>query len=243
MKTSEYTAMEQREKDYWWHVGRLAIIDLQLRKHIGFRKQKILNIGCGTGGTVSVLQQYGTVVNVDVSAEALRLLRRNGYKGQRVVGHKLPFADGEFDVVVAFDVLEHIEHDQAALLEWRRVLNDRSGKLLITVPAYQWLWSSHDVSLQHFRRYTVSKLAWDVNKTGFAPVFKSYAITFSLPLVAGFRFLNKLTGRELDDKASYVTLPNAVNGIFIFILKCESRLLQWIRLPFGTTVLGVFRTR
>jgi ubiquinone/menaquinone biosynthesis C-methylase UbiE len=240
MKKSEYAQMAARESTYWWHIGRLRIVDEQLSKISSNKRLKILNIGCGTGGTVTVLERHGEVTNVDVSREAIKFLKAKGHDGILVNGAKLPFRDGQFDLVVAMDVLEHIEYDQESLAEWRRVLQDK-GNVLITVPAYSWLWSGHDISLHHWRRYTKSKLVWDLKKVSMRPVKSTYAISFSLPLVAGFRMLNKLIGKEIDDESSYVDLPAPINSLFTALLTIESRWLKTFSLPAGTTVIGIFR--
>jgi ubiquinone/menaquinone biosynthesis C-methylase UbiE len=146
--------MSDREKNYWWHVGRLDILEKQIetiQKDNGDKPLSILNIGCGTGGTVAMLERHASeLVNVDVSKEAIKFMKQSGYSAILVEGTSLPFNANKFDLVVAFDVLEHIEDDSSALKEWRRVLK-KGGTLLITVPAHQWLWSGHDVPLQHFR--------------------------------------------------------------------------------------------
>lgn len=240
MKKSEYGQMAHNEKTYWWHIGRLSIVDAQLQS-ISSRKTKlrILNVGCGTGGTIKTLEKYGIVTNIDTSKEALKYMKLSGHDGILINTPVLPFKDESFDVVVALDVLEHIENDQTALLEWRRVLKE-SGKVLITVPAYQWLWSGHDESLHHWRRYTTSKLRWDLDKVSFNANKVSYAIAFSLPLVAGFRVLHKLTRKTMTDQSSYVQLPGSINSFFSALLKLEAIWLSRFSLPFGTTVLGIF---
>ncbi len=151
MKVSEYQKMAELEDSYWWHVGRKSIISQQMKRLNLKKRPKILNIGCGTGGMIPLFEQYGDVTNVDVSNEAIKFCKQQGYKDIfKYNGKKLPFKNNSFGMVVATDVLEHIEDDDAALVEWRRVLKP-NGHLLITVPAYQWLWSEHDESLQHYR--------------------------------------------------------------------------------------------
>lgn len=192
MNIVEYERMAHYEKEYWWHIGRLEIIKSYLgiaTKSLPVKKTKILNIGCGTGGTIDTLEQYGKVTNVDVSDEAIKFMKQHGYKNiKKVSGIKLPYAANTFDIVGAFDVLEHIKSHEAALKEWRRVLKP-GGAIVLTVPAYKWLWSAHDTSLHHFRRYTTTQLADMADDIKLFPMKLSYAIVFSLPLVAGFRFL------------------------------------------------------
>ncbi|MFO0971610.1 MAG: class I SAM-dependent methyltransferase [Candidatus Saccharimonadales bacterium] len=229
--------MEKREKEYWWHLGRLDIIDAQLekvKKSMNDKKLKILNIGCGTGGTVATLEKFGEVYNVDTESLAIKLLKKNGFKNGKVVqGNELPFKEGFFDAIVAMDVLEHIDAENEALTEWNRVLA-ADGQLLITVPAYAWLWSYHDIALHHFRRYNKSQLKVAVEGARFQIIKRSYMITFSLPLVVLFRILSNFSKKK--GETSYVDLPQPVNGLFTLLLKVEAKFLKFAGLPFGTSV-------
>ena len=234
--------MAEREQTYWWHLGRLRIIETYLRNsHKQPKKLKILNVGCGTGGTIDMLEKFGMVDNVDISDEAINFMKKRGYKRlTKVYGVALPFKDKAYDVVGAFDVLEHIEQEADALKEWRRVLKDE-GSIIITVPAYQWLWSGHDVSLYHKRRYTIKRLAIAAKGAELTPEKLSYAIVFSLPLITGFRFLNKILRRKTDAETSYVDVPRFINTIFTRLLYIEARLHSKIRFPAGTSVVAVLR--
>jgi ubiquinone/menaquinone biosynthesis C-methylase UbiE len=234
--------MSEREKDYWWHLGRIKIIDTYLNRFI-FKneKNKILNVGCGTGGTIKMLEKYGDVDNVDISEDAIKFMKKEGYtKIKKVEGTKLPYKDKSFDLVIALDVLEHIEYDKEALKEWERVLKP-GGKVLLTVPAYQRLWSEHDISLYHFRRYRKGELHRKGTETRLNPVKISYAIVFSLPLVAGFRLLNKVLGRKVDSETSYVNLPKALNSIFTYLLSVEAFFHKYINFWFGTSLIAVYQ--
>ncbi len=239
MKKAEYRRMAEREQSYWWHVGRLKIIERYLTIACEERKDNtILNIGCGTGGTLPTLEKFGTVTNVDVSDDAINFMKQHGYKVDKVGGIKLPYKDKSFHLVGSFDVLEHIEEDVEALKEWRRVLRP-GGKIVLTVPAYQWLWSEHDVSLHHFRRHTVRSIRKKAQLAGLRPLRASYAIAFSLPLVAGFRGINKIMGRKTDSETSYVNVPNWVNVLFSKFLFAEAVGHKYIRYPIGTTVVAI----
>ena len=240
MNTAEYFEMEKHESSYWWHVGRIRIIDNQHKIHLkNGKKHKMLNVGCGTGGTIDMLQQYGTVHNVDIADEALAFMRQKGYKNlKKVSGIALPYRDNTFDTVGAFDVLEHIEKDNDALLEWYRVLKP-GGKLFLTVPAYTWLWSGHDTALHHQRRYRRSHMRKMLHSHGFEIKKLSYAIVFSLPLVAGFRMLKSITNAKVDSKTSYVELPTWLNSFFTKLLHAEAWFHRYIDFPSGTTVLAV----
>lgn len=239
MNKLEYTRMAEREKTYWWHVGRLAIID-QLMKIVvkENKKVKILNIGCGTGGTISTLEKFGQVENVDVSDDAIRFMKGLGYNVKKANGLALPYKNQEFAIIGAFDVLEHIEDDVTALKEWQRVLMP-GGHIVLTVPAYTWLWSGHDVSLHHFRRHTRKSIKERAEKAGLRVKKSSYAIVFSLPLIVGFRSLNKLLGRKTDSESSYVNVPMWINNLFIAALRVEAKGHSFLAYPFGTSVVAI----
>jgi SAM-dependent methyltransferase len=239
MEEVEYARMAEREFSYWWHVGRLRIIETYLQKATKAKKDvQILNVGCGTGGTLSTLERYGTVDNVDGSDDAIAFVRQLGYtRVKKMDGAELPYKDKVYDVVGAFDVLEHIKDDTAALKEWARVLKD-DGSILITVPAYQWLWSGHDVALHHFRRYTRSRLKQVAMAAGLAASRASYAFSFSLPLVAGFRLMRQMSDSKAGLETSYVDIPGWVNGMFTNILYIEARAHRYMPLPAGTSVIA-----
>src|ERR1700719_1796057 len=121
VKTNEYARMAQHEQSYWWHVGRLEIIQTYL-KHVSRNKSNsaILNIGCGTGGAIGTLEQFGDVDNVDTSDDAIAFVKARGYKNIiKIDDIALPFEDETYDIVGAFDVLEHIEDHERALSEWK----------------------------------------------------------------------------------------------------------------------------
>lgn len=242
MNTVEYARMAERERTYWWHAGRLSVIDTWLAKWVVQGKNAtILNVGCGTGGTLPVLEKYGQVENIDVSDEAIKFMKDAGYKVKKVTDHTLPYKDNSFDVVVAFDVLEHIERHEEALKEWNRVLRT-GGTILFTVPAYQWLWSDHDTSLHHYRRYT-KKLIRSITPPGSHISRSSYFIVFSLPLVVGFRYINKILGRQSDSETSYVNVPPIVNSLFTGLLNFEAKFHKFISFPFGTSVITAIRKK
>lgn len=242
MKKSEYARMAEREKTYWWHLGRLRIIQTYVSIAVkGKKTAKIMNVGCGTGGTIDMLEEFGRVDNVDISDDAIKFMKKCGYtRLTKVDDIKLPFKAKSYDMVGAFDVLEHIENQTGALKEWKRVIKD-DGAIVITVPAYQWLWSDHDKSLYHERRYTTRRLKQAAREAGLRVERKSYAIVFSLPLVVTFRITNKLRGKVTDSETSYVDVPDWVNRLFTWFLYIESEFHKVIPFPFGTSVVTILR--
>jgi SAM-dependent methyltransferase len=245
VKKNEYARMAEYEQSYWWHVGRLEIIRTYMKQASRNRPNStILNIGCGTGGTggtIDMLEKFGKVDNIDTSDDAIDFVKKLDYSNiTKVDGINLPFKDKIYDIVGAFDVLEHIEDHKSALSEWKRVLKD-DGAIVITVPAYQWLWSEHDVSLHHRRRYTVKSLTAVAAEIDLRPERKSYAIGFSLPLVAGFRFANKILDKKGDSETSYVPIPRVINKLFTTLLKAEAKIHNAVSLPAGTSVITILR--
>lgn len=241
MEKSEYARLAEYEQSYWWHQGRLEIIQTYMRRASRNRSSPaILNVGCGTGGTIKMLEKFGTVDNVDTSDDAIGFARKLGYRNiTKVDDISLPFKDAAYDIVGAFDVLEHIEDHKGALSEWKRVLKD-DGAIVITVPAYQWLWSGHDVTMHHCRRYTMKSLTALVAEANLRPEWKSYAIGFSLPLVAGFRLAGKFLDRG-DSDASFVPVPRAINKLFTALLKAEAKLHDTVSLPAGSSLITILR--
>lgn len=241
MEKSEYARLAEYEQSYWWHQGRLEIIQTYMRRASRNRSSPaILNVGCGTGGTIKMLEKFGTVDNVDTSDDAIGFARKLGYRNiTKVDDISLPFKDAAYDIVGAFDVLEHIEDHKGALSEWKRVLKD-DGAIVITVPAYQWLWSGHDVTMHHCRRYTMKSLTALVVEANLSPERKSYAIGFSLPLVAGFRLAGKILDRA-DSDASFVPVPRSINKLFTAFLKAEAKLHDTFSLPAGSSLITILR--
>ncbi len=240
MDLQEYHKMAEMEESYWWHIGKKALVDSQLkqaRQKLGKDHLDIINIGCGTGGTVPTMRKHGTITNVDTSDLAIEYCKQRGIENAvHFDGSKLPFKDNSFDVAVVLDVLEHIDEDDKALQDWYRVLRP-GGILIITVPAHQWLWSGHDISLHHFRRYTRKPLADQLTKHGYTILKSSYAVAFSFPMVVSYRVVEKAT--QGQQKTSYVMLPKPINTAFAKMLDLETKLLTKVNFPLGTSVLSV----
>lgn len=245
MNVNEYKKLHDAESTYWWHVGRLKIIHGQIKKlqEKGLLKfdAAILNVGAGTGGTIPTLEKFGTVMNVDTSDQAIRFIESGGHHAKLIDGSTLPFKDSTFDMVVALDVMEHIEDDAAALKEWLRVIKP-GGMIFITVPAYQWLWSDHDVVMHHYRRYSTGQIR-SLTKAYPVKIIKlSYMIVFSLPLIIAYRLARNLTNpRASRQKSSIIKVPALVNSFFIMMLSIEARALRLVDALFGTSILLVAR--
>jgi|ERR671936_1961143 SAM-dependent methyltransferase len=241
MDSSVWPILFQQDATHWWlRSRRRLVIDWIAHRHPRQTGLRILDVGCGTGLMIQEMAAFGSVFGVDVSEDAIALCRRRGLHDViQASALALPFSSASFDVLTAVDVLEHIDDDRAALLEWRRVLRP-GGRLFLFVPAHKWLWSPHDEASGHKRRYTVPSLSQVIQSAGLLVERQSYASTFLLPLIAGGRLWLKLFPRPVEGEQ--ITLhPSWSNGILGAIFSAEIPLLRRIRFPLGASVICVAR--
>jgi SAM-dependent methyltransferase len=237
MKSSLTAAEHGLEESYWWFVGRRAIIDSVLRRSVSGCRVAV-DVGCGTGRNMAILAQFADrVAGVDRSLAALSIAVSRGLAAGCVDGDSLPLANESVDLLTAFDVLEHMDDDVRALEEFNRVLRP-GGLLLVTVPAYRFLWSEHDEALMHRRRYVASELHMKLNRTGYEVVFRSYAVFFVFFPILFYRLFRGLFPKDaMSPKASHVMLPPLLNSLFTWMLRIEAFLIRFIRLPWGTSIV------
>jgi SAM-dependent methyltransferase len=180
------------EEKHWWFISRREIILALIKKYYHSRKRiKILEIGCSGGPLLNLLSSHGysQIFGIDISKKAVRLCRARGFKDVFPMnGAKPHFDSGEFDLIIASDVLEHIQDDEKAVKEWRRLLK-REGTIICFVPAFESLWSKHDEDNEHCRRYTKTDLEKIFVKNGLKIIRSSYwNIALFLPTLC-YRFL------------------------------------------------------
>ena len=169
MEEHVYRQLYELEDTHWWFRGRRAVIHALLARTPLTDRPRILDAGCGTGRNITEYAQFGETAGVDPSPDAVAFCHARGLAQVTQSGvEELPFDDGAFDLMTATDVLEHIPDDGGAARELRRVTRP-GGHLLVTVPAYQWLWSQHDDSHHHQRRYTLPRLRAVLDGSGLAP--------------------------------------------------------------------------
>ena len=242
MNITEYAEMYKLESFYWWFVARRDLLEWFVREIVkGFDHPKLLDVGCGTGINFSVLSKCGETFSSDASEEALKFSKSRGTTGLvRSDLESLPFVPSTFDVVTALDVLEHVDNDLAAMDELLRVTR-KGGVLVITVPAYGFLWSEHDEALHHRRRYAASELRNKLTNAGFEVERITYYITFLFFPILFMRFAQSLSKKSIHAKTSHVILPGWLNSLLIGILALERVLLRWMNFPFGVSLVCLAR--
>jgi len=244
VKEPLYSIFNLSEERHWWFRGRRRIILDLVEKYIS-PNFRVLDVGCGAGETLRRLEGMGDPVGVDISEEAVRYCRRRGCgKVSRVDGIELPFQKGEFDLVLSLDVLEHIADEKRALAEYRRVIKP-GGRLILTVPAYRWLWSGHDNDNQHLRRYGRRQLEERLVTAGLKVERVTFYCTRLFPLIAAVRLIGNVIDRILPSRK--VGRDFKIPGVFCNrllekIFAGESVPLSAGRdFPFGSSLLAVCR--
>ena len=234
MKENLYGRIHEIEERHWWFRGRRAVIRGLLEHTELPPSARILDAGCGTGRNLQEYARLGRVAGAEPSQTAVDFCRERGYLVELAPVERLPFADGSFDLVCASDVLEHIEDDGAALRELRRVTGGQ-GFLMATVPAYMWMWSPHDESHQHVRRYTRSRLLERAEANGWRVSFATYFNSALLGPIAVVRALQRL--RPAPRRTDYDLTPAPLNAVLELPMRAEARLVAaGRRLPAGLSV-------
>ena len=240
MKDDLIDKFNEVEKFHWWWAGRQELIKSLL---IDENPKNVLDVGCGTGETLSFLKTIfpqARLVGVDVSGQAVKYTKHRGHGAKIADALHLPFADGSFDTVLLLDVIEHIKDDAKVVKEAKRVLKP-GGTIIITVPALQIIWSAHDVNQGHFRRYTRHRLCSLAQKNKLKIRFLSYFNFFLSPAIIPIRLMSRLSPLkrlgEYDSRLNYRLAYNkVVNSVLKFLFITEIRLLKYITYPWGVSV-------
>ena len=224
--------------DYWWYRARAALLRAGVERQMGM-PASVLDVGSADGPSVGWLSKAASRVALDIDPRGL-------VPGDVCASAmQLPFADATFDVVAAFDVVEHCEPETAVLSELARVLNP-GGRLLVSVPAYQWAWSEFDVQNRHYRRYTRRRLVAAVEAHGLKVVRATYLFTGTFPFFVADRLRTRVR-RDASRGRSPEALPRLpetgplVEKILMAACELDRWLLSRCDLPFGSSVLVVAR--
>jgi len=238
MDRAIYDRMAEIDAEHWWFSARRRIVSALIKRQAPLKPDaNILEVGAGTGSNLAMLQGFGRVDAIEPDEAARALASRRG--GIAVGGGLLPdqveLPDGRYDLIVLLDVLEHIENDRASLRVLKRKLAP-GGRLVLTVPAAPWLWSTHDVKHHHKRRYTKRTLHDALFDGGFHIRHMSHFNTLLYPVVAAARIVGKITKREGDDDAMP---PTGFNTLLERVFAAERYWVTRSALPFGVSLLAV----
>jgi SAM-dependent methyltransferase len=245
MEAHLYEEMARIEDHHWWFRGRRNVIEVVLRQHLPpTPDRRILDVGCGTGGNIPLLQRFGQVEGLEASPDALALCRaRLGPDFPLHQGH-LPEAvpPGRYDVVTAFDVLEHIPDVVGALRGIRSVLGPE-GRLVLTVPAHAFMWSQHDVVHHHQRRYSLELLTEHLSAAGLRLRWSSYFNSILFPAIAAVRLLERVVPMQRKNQLrSDINLGRGsglANQVLEAVFSSERHVVPRVSLPFGVSLVAV----
>jgi len=230
------------EERHWWYRGRRKVLARVLGELGLPHPARILDAGCGSGRNMVELASLGTVTGVELSATSVTLARERAV-GEVIEGSvlEMPFETDSFDLAVSLDVIEHLDQHLEALRELRRVVAP-GGALLVTVPAYGWLWSGHDEINHHFRRYTRRSLQRVAQQAGWQQVRTTYFNSLLLPVAIVLRALDRWSSKTTESSLDLWVPPEPVNRLFELPLDLESALIgRGGRIPAGLSLLAVFR--
>lgn len=228
------------QPDYWWYRARADLLRAAVGPYVG-RPASVLDVGSADGPSVGWLTATARRVALDVDPRGLA-------PGDVCASAmQLPFADASFDVVAAFDVVEHCEPETAVLSELARVLTP-NGHLLVSVPAYQWAWTEFDVQNRHHRRYTRRRLVTAVEAHGLHVVRATYLFAATFPFFAADRMWSRVrvgSGGSRDGSSEAAPrLPETgpvVEKVLMAASGLDRGLLPRYDLPFGSSVVVAAR--
>lgn len=234
-----YEDLFKLEDSHWWHISKRRTVKTFILKFCKKKNLKILDMGCGTGKNMEELSVLGNIFGIDTSREAVSYCKTRGLVNAKLGNtYKSGFADSTFDLITLLDVLEHTD-ERKTLAEVSRILVS-GGEILITVPAFSWLWSRWDEVLHHRRRYNKRMLEKVLIKEGFEVVKISYLYSFLIFPAFIIRSIKKLIPGKSYSSDFKLTFP-IVNKLMVLACDLERMLMMRASIPFGTSLVVLAR--
>jgi SAM-dependent methyltransferase len=230
------------EDHHWWYQGRRRVLERTIQRLALPAGARILDAGCGSGRNMVDLARHGTVTGIELSPPSVALARERD-RGAVIEGSVLdmPFDDDAFDLTLSLDVIEHLQDDVAALRELRRVTKP-GGVLLVTVPAYQWLWSGHDEINHHHRRYNRRTLLAAAESAGWREQRYAHFNSLLLPIAIALRALERFKPATTKSSLDLWVPPAPLNWALRQPLNLEAAAIgRGGSIPAGLSLLAVYR--
>lgn len=236
MDETAFALLERLEQDHWWFVGRREFIEAAFARIRASRPWRVLDAGAGTGGNLPMLARHGAVsaFESDTAATAIAQARGIGRVALGRLPDAIPFDTDRFEVIGAFDVIEHLDEPVAALRALRNLLAP-AGAIIVTVPAYPWLWGPHDEVHQHRRRYTRDTLRRDLEAAGLRVRYLTHLNLLLFPLAVLQRVRESVFGYD----AETLHVPRWLNRVLLRIWRLERRWVPTRSLPVGLSLLAI----
>lgn len=236
-----YDRIRELETEHWWFVGRRRVLNALIQRLAPPPQAQILEVGCGAGGNIPLLKTHGEVAALEPDDDSRAYVAERF--GITVDGGMLPdglsYAPRSFDLICAFDVIEHVDDDAGSIAALAGLLKT-GGALLTTVPAYQWMWSHHDVLHHHKRRYTLARYRKLFAQSGLQIETAGYFNTLLFPVAAALRLVKRWRGDQSADDA----MPSPwLNRLLTKIFSLEAPLAAAGALPFGVSIAVIARKR
>lgn len=241
MDTSLHHQFADIEGDHWWFQGRRRVVASVLRRWLGSDgtgSRRVLDVGCGTGEMVDMLREFGSVTALDAAPEAVAYCRQRFGSGVDVRLGAVPdgVPDGSFDLLSAFDVIEHLDDDRGAIERFRAVLAP-GATLVVTVPAFGFLWGPHDVLNGHRRRYRPAELAAVLAAGGLVVDRLSCFNTWLFPVVAAVRAVRRRGSPE--PRSDFRMPPPVINRALLGLLASEAAVVSRLSVPVGVSIVAL----
>lgn len=240
MDADIYKRMKRIEGHHWWFVARRRILTRVIESLDLPADSRILEVGCGSGGNLQMLSRFGkvSVLEPDPYSRDAALENPDIEVKDGTLPDNIPYAAGSFDLIAAFDVIEHVNQDHESLKNLRLYLKE-TGYLVVTVPAFPFLWSVHDEAHHHFRRYSRRQLVNNLTNVGLQVVHSSYFNFFLFPSIAAIRLVRKVLPTRRSDDA--IEPPGFVNSLLATIFSWERSIVPKHSLPFGVSLVAIAR--
>jgi SAM-dependent methyltransferase len=238
MERIVYDRMAELDRKHWWYRARREVLSRLIERNIALPPEaRILEVGCGTGHNLHMLERFGRVDATEIDGFARVIASKR--LGHAVRDASLPelkdVPDAAYDLVAILDVLEHVDEDRASLVSMARKLRP-GGRILVTVPAHPWMWSAHDEINHHKRRYTKKTFRVAVADAGLKLELLTYFNSLLFPVAAAARLAGRATGnKESDDSLP----PAPLNAVLEAIFRAESYAIGRLPFPPGLSLAAI----